>query len=101
MRVLRRGLLGAPVGESAGELVGALLLERSEAQGVRAQPGADGLPPVLGLFALIGFGVLFGPLGVIVATPLTLVGLVVVKEISGSRRAPEGAPSSQQVHMES
>ena len=39
------------------------------------------LPPVLSIFAVLGFGVLFGPLGLLLATPLALVGLVLVKEL--------------------
>lgn len=37
------------------------------------------LPPVLTLTAAVGFGILFGPLGIIVATPLALWLLVLVK----------------------
>ena len=39
------------------------------------------LPPVLTIFAVLGFGVLFGPLGLLLATPLTVIGLVLVKEL--------------------
>ena len=39
------------------------------------------LPPVLALFAVIGVGALFGPLGVILATPLAVVLLVLVKQL--------------------
>lgn len=37
------------------------------------------LPPALGLFAVIGFGLVFGFLGVLLATPLAVVALVAVK----------------------
>lgn len=37
------------------------------------------LPPVLTLTAAVGFGMLFGPLGVVIATPLAVVALVLVK----------------------
>lgn len=37
------------------------------------------VPPALTLFAVLGFGVLFGPIGVIFATPLALVVLELVK----------------------
>lgn len=37
------------------------------------------LPPVLTLFAVIAFGIIFGPLGVVFATPLTVAALVWVK----------------------
>lgn len=40
-----------------------------------------GIPMALALFSIVAFGVLFGPLGVILATPLTLVVLVLVKSL--------------------
>lgn len=40
-----------------------------------------GIPEALALFSIVAFGVLFGPLGVILATPLTLVALVMVKSL--------------------
>lgn len=39
------------------------------------------LPPVLTIFALIVFGTLFGPLGLVVGTPLAVVALVAVKKL--------------------
>lgn len=39
------------------------------------------LPPALSLFALAVFGVIFGPLGVFLATPLTIVVIVAVKRL--------------------
>lgn len=39
------------------------------------------LPPVLGLFALAAFGVLFGPLGIVLGVPLTVVLMVAVKQL--------------------
>ncbi len=39
------------------------------------------LPPALTIFSLIAFGVLLGPMGVILAVPLTVVGLTLVKEL--------------------
>lgn len=39
------------------------------------------LPPVVGLFALIAFGVLFGPLGVLLATPLAVTLLVIARHV--------------------
>jgi predicted PurR-regulated permease PerM len=39
------------------------------------------LPPALGLFALLAFGILFGILGVLLAIPLTVVLLVLVKHL--------------------
>jgi predicted PurR-regulated permease PerM len=43
------------------------------------QSQAVELPPALTLFALIAAGVLFGPLGVVLATPLAVVALVAIK----------------------
>lgn len=43
------------------------------------QKKAVALPPALTLFAVLGFGVLFGPLGVIFAAPLLVVLFVMVK----------------------
>ena len=39
------------------------------------------LPPVLTLTAVVAMGILFGPLGVLVATPLALVGMLLVQEL--------------------
>lgn len=44
------------------------------------QRQAVDLPPVIGLFALVGLGILFGPLGVLLAAPLTVVLYVAVKQ---------------------
>jgi predicted PurR-regulated permease PerM len=40
-----------------------------------------GIPMALALFSIVAFGALFGPLGVVLATPLTLVALVLVKSL--------------------
>lgn len=45
------------------------------------QQRATSLPPALTLFAILLAGVLFGPLGVILATPLTVVAYVMVKRL--------------------
>ena len=39
------------------------------------------LPPVLMLFALLALGILFGPLGVLLGTPLTVVLYVAVNQL--------------------
>jgi predicted PurR-regulated permease PerM len=36
------------------------------------------LPPVLTIFAAVTFGLLFGPFGLLLATPLAVVGMVVI-----------------------
>lgn len=43
------------------------------------QKRAVDLPPVLTLFGVLGFGALFGALGVVLATPLLVVGMVLIK----------------------
>jgi predicted PurR-regulated permease PerM len=45
------------------------------------QQYAVDLPGVVLLFSLIGFGILFGTLGVILAAPLAVVTLVLVKRL--------------------
>jgi predicted PurR-regulated permease PerM len=39
------------------------------------------LPPALGVFAVVAIGYLLGPLGVLLATPLTVVAFVLVKKL--------------------
>jgi predicted PurR-regulated permease PerM len=39
------------------------------------------LPPALTIFAILAFGILFGPLGVLFATPLAVMAFVVVKKV--------------------
>ncbi len=39
------------------------------------------LPPVLTLTAVLAMGLVFGPLGVLVATPLAVVGMILVQEL--------------------
>ncbi len=45
------------------------------------QKRAVHLPPALGLFSIVGFGILLGPWGVILATPLTIVIMVLVQKL--------------------
>jgi len=54
------------------------LLEGNVVQPLVQKQAVD-LPPALTLFALIAAGVLLGPLGVVLATPLAVVALVAVK----------------------
>lgn len=60
-----------------------LLIQQIEGNVVQplVQRRAVDLPPALTLFALITFGVLFGPLGVVFATPLAVVVMVSVKQL--------------------
>lgn len=50
------------------------------------------LPPVLGLFSIFAFGVLFGTLGVVLAVPLTVVVLVLVKQLYLNDMLEENVP---------
>jgi predicted PurR-regulated permease PerM len=45
------------------------------------QRWAIALPPALGIFAVVALGYLLGPLGVILATPLTVVLFVLAKQL--------------------
>ncbi|HEX7053621.1 MAG TPA: AI-2E family transporter [Burkholderiales bacterium] len=45
------------------------------------QRWAIALPPALGIFAVVGVGVVLGPLGVVLATPLTVVLFVLAKKL--------------------
>jgi predicted PurR-regulated permease PerM len=45
------------------------------------QRQAVSLPPAITLFAVVAFGLLFGPLGVLFATPLAVVVMVAVKKL--------------------
>ena len=45
------------------------------------QRQAVSLPPAVTLFAVVAFGLLFGPLGILFATPLAVVVLVTVKKL--------------------
>jgi predicted PurR-regulated permease PerM len=55
------------------------------------QRWAVSLPPVLGLAGVLVFGALFGPLGVVFGTPLTVVAMVLVEKLY-VRQALEGEP---------
>jgi predicted PurR-regulated permease PerM len=50
-------------------------------------------PPAMTIFAILGFGVLFGPLGVVFATPLAVVVMVVVRRLY--RRTPSAMGSGR------
>jgi len=45
------------------------------------QRQAVSLPPAITLFAVVAFGLLFGPLGILFATPLAVVAFVAVKKL--------------------
>lgn len=70
---------------SAALWVAALYLVVQQSEGLFITPlvqqGTVDLPPALTLFAIVAFGLLFGPMGVLFATPLTVVAFVVVKKL--------------------
>jgi predicted PurR-regulated permease PerM len=78
-------LLGFSISPTTALWVIALYLLIQQIEGNVVQPivqrRAVDLPPALTLFALVAFGVLFGPLGVVFATPLAVVVLVAVKQL--------------------
>jgi predicted PurR-regulated permease PerM len=81
-------IIGFGVDPQTGWLTVAVLVVVQQLQGNVVQPIAQrrmsDLPPALTIFSLIGFGLLCGPLGVVLAVPLTVVALALVK--SQSRR---------------
>ena len=78
-------LLALTVGPTAAMWTGALYLGVQQIEGNILSPlvqqRAVDLPPALLLFALLGFGSLFGAVGVILAAPLTVVAYVMVKRL--------------------
>ncbi|WP_199554278.1 AI-2E family transporter [Sandaracinobacteroides hominis] len=52
------------------------------------------LPPALTIFSLIAAGVLLGPMGVILAVPLTVIGQTLVKELLAYPELPEEGAGS-------
>jgi len=61
------------------------------------QRWAIALPPALGLIAVIVFGVVFGPLGVVFAVPLMVVAMLLVQRlyVAGALGDARGAPERQ------
>ena len=53
------------------------------------------VPPAMTLFSVLGFGVLFGPLGVVFATPLAVVLMVMVKYLYPVPPDPIDAPDPE------
>jgi predicted PurR-regulated permease PerM len=53
------------------------------------------VPPALTLFAIVGFGVLFGPSGVVFATPLVVVVLILLRTLYLSPSAPDVADAAE------
>lgn len=64
------------------------------------QQWAVRLPPALGLFALLVGGTLFGPLGVLLATPATVVIIAFVEEFHAGRPEARVSEAASAVHGE-
>ena len=75
--------IGFSMGVETGLLTIVALVIVQQIQGNVVTPMAQGrladLPPALTIFSLIGFAVLLGPMGVILAVPLTVLAMVLVK----------------------
>lgn len=86
-------LIGFGIDVQTGWLTVAVLVVIQQLQGNVVTPLAQrqlsDLPPALTIFSLIGFGLLCGPMGVVLAVPLTVVGLALIK---AGRMAPEPLP---------
>lgn len=78
-------LLGFTVSPQVALWVAVLFVVVQQIEGNVLQPliqqRAVDLPPALLLFALFGIGLLFGPMGVVLAAPMTVVGYVLVKRL--------------------
>jgi predicted PurR-regulated permease PerM len=76
-------ILGFGQGVETGILTIVALVVVQQLQGNVVMPIAQSrfgdLPPVLTIFSLIAAGTLLGPLGVILAVPLTVVGMALLK----------------------
>lgn len=78
-------LIGFSVDLPSGLYVALLFVGIQQIEGNLIQPiiqkQAVSLPPVVTLMSVIGFGALFGPLGVLLAMPLAVVAKVLLEEI--------------------
>ncbi len=89
-------LIGFSMGMETGIFTIVALVVVQQIQGNVVTPMAQGkfadLPPALTIFSLIGFGVLMGPLGVILAVPLTVIAMVLVRRAAAS--VPDADPEA-------
>lgn len=76
-------IIGFSMGMETGVFTMIALVVVQQLQGNVVTPMAQGkfadLPPALTIFSLIAFAVLLGPLGIILAVPMTVVGMVLIK----------------------
>jgi predicted PurR-regulated permease PerM len=91
-------LIGFGIDAQTGWLTVVVLIVVQQVQGNIVSPLAQrrmaDLPPALTIFSLIGFGMLCGPMGVVLAVPLTVVAIALVKA-ARSGAATAAAPSSR------
>jgi len=80
-------VIGFSMGVQTGIFTVIALVIVQQLQGNVVTPMAQGrladLPPALTIFSLIGAAVLMGPMGVVLAVPLTVVAMVLVKAAAG------------------
>ena len=99
-------LIGFSISPETGIFTVVVLVVVQQLQGNVVTPMAQGkladLPPALTIFSLIAFGIMFGALGVILAVPLTVVGMVLFRRAMNSSppfqpdslKSPTDEPSS-------
>jgi predicted PurR-regulated permease PerM len=89
-------LIGFSLGVETGIFTIIALVVIQQLQGNVVGPMAQGkladLPPALTIFSLIGFGVLFGVLGVILAVPMTVVAMVLFRRAMADTPPLENTP---------
>jgi len=90
-------LIGFSISPETGIFTIIVLVVVQQLQGNIVSPLAQGkladLPPALTIFSLIGFGLLFGALGLIMAVPLTVVGMVLYRRAMADT-SPAKAPTA-------
>ena len=90
-------LIGFSISVETGIFTIIALVVVQQLQGNVVTPMAQGkladLPPALTIFSLIAFGILFGPLGVILAVPLTVVGMVLFRRAMATPAPLENPPA--------
>jgi len=91
-------ILGFSQGVDTGLWTLAVMIGVQQLQGNLVMPLLQNkmvdLPPVLTIFGLIAAGILLGPVGVLLATPLTVVGLVLVRRLYLGDDEPLGGEAS-------
>ncbi|WP_151613536.1 AI-2E family transporter [Sinorhizobium alkalisoli] len=94
--------LGLVEGPTKALLVFALYFAIQQAEGLLLAPliqrKAVDLAPALAIFAIVAFGIVLGPMGVVLAAPLTVLSVVLVKTLwlrEDDDRSRAEAPSEQ------